>query len=596
MSLQVWLPLTQDLRNQGLANITSSGTPVFKNSGKLGSKSLDLNTRINFSCPALNNVSTFSVAFWAKTNQDSNISGDWMDVLGLTDISIGGSGGQLRWETCYTTGAPTRGISVHDNNTYATIQGHGQATLKGNWNHFCITVDPSGSGRAIEYWDGVKIGDYAASGGHLNGNFWTGETNKVNGEIQDIRIYDHALSPLEVKQMSQVLELHYPLNRNGWGQENLLPCGGTYTQSSPWTTTLNRTDGYAFVTNSGFEATPGKTYTISVECDGNLYSAHGGTHNPSDKHWTFWAYISNINTTANWQNGGYDTPRNLTSSNNNYRKIGNTHVWTITLTDSQKYIGLRTNSYSNGTDNVTIKWWNMKVEEGDTFTGWSPNSSSELGELMNLNSTIEYDCAGYCNNLNNFTNITYTSDTPKYSVSTFLSGSTYGSHNNFYSSDSYQNAMTVACWVKRTFSDATERLITNSWVRLYTYTDFKVRLTWTMSTGNADTTNTWASGQILPLNEWTHVCFTMQDGIVKCYINGTLKNTSDRTQYGTYIHGVIGNGFGGLSASTKQWIGGLSDFRLYATALSADDVKSLYNNSAYIDNQGNIYGAVYEEV
>ena len=39
-----------------------------------------------------------------------------------------------------------------------------------------------------------------------------------------------------------------------------------------------------------------------------------------------------------------------------------------------------------------------------------------------------------------------------------------------------------------------------------------------------------------------------------------------------------------------------SDSRIYATALSAEDVKSLYNNSAYIDNQGNIYGAVYEEV
>ena len=63
MSLQVWLPLTKDLRQQGLATITSTGTPVFKNSGKLGNQSLDLNTRITFNCPAMANKSTFSVAF-----------------------------------------------------------------------------------------------------------------------------------------------------------------------------------------------------------------------------------------------------------------------------------------------------------------------------------------------------------------------------------------------------------------------------------------------------------------------------------------------------------------------------------------------------
>jgi len=38
-----------------------------------------------------------------------------------------------------------------------------------------------------------------------------------NGCVQDLRIYDHALSPLEVKHLAQGLVLHYPLNRGGLG-------------------------------------------------------------------------------------------------------------------------------------------------------------------------------------------------------------------------------------------------------------------------------------------------------------------------------------------------------------------------------------------
>lgn len=33
-----------------------------------------------------------------------------------------------------------------------------------------------------------------------------------NGDISDVRIYDHCLSPKEVKEISKALVLHYPLN------------------------------------------------------------------------------------------------------------------------------------------------------------------------------------------------------------------------------------------------------------------------------------------------------------------------------------------------------------------------------------------------
>lgn len=465
------------------------------------------------------------------------------------------------------------------------------------WYHIVCTYE---EGKIKLYQDGNIVNTYNTTvipNFDSIVNLWIGKSNEntyqSNNLLNDVRIYDHALSPLEVKQISQGLVLHYPLNRNGWGQENLLPCGGTYTQSSPWTTTLNRTDGYAFVTNSGFEATPGKTYTISVECDGNLYSAHGGTHNPSDKHWTFWAYISNINTTANWQNGGYDVPRNLTNSNNNYRKIGNTHVWTITLTDSQKYIGLRTNSYSNGTDDVTIKWWNMKIEEGDTFTGWSPNSSSELGKLMNLNSTTEYDASGYCNNGMRIGTFSWTSDTPKYNVSTHIGSTSSKIHISDFPTSGFGNSYSFAWWGKRTSNTPMFWGFSNGNRLNGMYYGYL----WNTGDGTSNPIykpNTTTQITAPSLNTWHHYVMTGDGTTCKLYLDGELygqaKTYKSITGTSIYI-----NGWDSGTAYCHDNMD-MSDFRIYATALSIEDVKSLYQNSAYIDNQGNIYGAVYEEV
>ena len=67
MALQVWLPLTKDLRNQGLSNVTvTNNGATFNSAGKLGGCYQFDGTNDNLSyAPNVDGLGTLSIAFWA---------------------------------------------------------------------------------------------------------------------------------------------------------------------------------------------------------------------------------------------------------------------------------------------------------------------------------------------------------------------------------------------------------------------------------------------------------------------------------------------------------------------------------------------------
>ena len=513
----------------------------------------------------MSNMSEFSISCWTKP----------------TSSNLNNSLFLVRRDGSHQIRLSSDGFCFRDNHhSSQTVVSFGEPFLENIWTHISCVYK---KGIIYLYQNGIQTNsaNYYHEDSQTNSSnteirigrqqFSSGN-NYFTGYINDFRIYDHALSPMEVKQISQGLILHYPLNNNGFGQKNLLINSNieksgksNVAQWFRW----NITDS-PLVTN--------QYYTLSFDAKITV---------PTD---VFYIGLAQNDSTQEVLQQGVQ----VTSEYKRYiftGKTTKTNINSIVISNCKRY-GRGNNNNTTGT--LYIK--NIKLELGQKATPWCPNEADELYNILGLDDNIQYDTSGYNHNLKNFNKFSFSSDTPRYSVSTELVGTSYGTHQYLFLNDNYQKELTVSCWIKRTSSENVSRYISNSWIALYLYSDFAPRISWRNSTGTSDILNTWAPGGAIPINTWTHICFTIKDGIVEYYKNGTHISTSDRTQYGTLIHGSLSNGFGGESLTSKNWIGELSDFRFYCTAISAEDVFSLYHNSAYIDNQGNIYGAIYEEV
>ena len=582
MSLQIWLPLTKDLRQQGLSDtaITNHGA-TFNSNGKLGGCYSFDGTDDNLSyTPSVDGIETLSIAFWvcptAATPAGSFFSLErntyWQltfygNYVAIRDNSIGYSGTRKNFST---------GTYIAD-----------------TWTHVVVTYD---KGTLKIYRDGSLLSTNSVGGTKLNTSINNARIGSAvqsgyyySGKMNDVRIYDHCLSPMEVKQLSQGLVLHYLLNRNGWGQENFIleshkvTSGGnangiTRTYESDGSMKIVSTSGngnYAslgFAQNSntsvGNNMVVGDTYCIS--CDVKIET---GTALPT-------LFINSGN--------GYKQLKSVNGSiiTNKWMRAYYTSTWAEPGTQYGN-ISLHL-GFSNAIGTYYFK--NFKLEKGSIPTPWCPNSSDALATTMGLNSTIEYDCSGYCNNGTRTGTFSWTSDTPKYSVSTQFNGTQVIQLP--FSCSVISEAITVACWGYESNwnTSSAERLIgaaTNSsgWcIGDYgsenTLFAFYANGGYNVATGFKQLT----AG-------WHHFVITFDGLNLKYYVDGQQfsSKTFSTKQVAIGNYNIeIGRHYG----DGCNFKGRMSDVRIYATALSADDVKSLYQNCATIDPDGTIRGQI----
>ena len=610
MALQVWLPLTKDLRNQGLSDVTISimrGNETWDNNGKLGKcfYANGVNTlQINNIVPQLYNADGYSLCAWFYIESQNTVhsgasiisGGNWNhEVLNLAVSD---------WSSDHYTRLRVSGTNW--NNTYS------YNFYKNIWYHAVVCSDGN---KTYAYINGQLIGNTVA--GFLpssieGNNIAIGGATYYNGmqffgKINDVRIYDHCLSPMEVKKLSKGLVLHYPLNRGGWGQENLLPVNGS--------TIINSTQSFEFQgwvqnfytkTWMNEHLTPGKQYTLSytVTClsiPDSTYIFKENRHSPILVH------------QGNGWNQVTITSDGIKSTN---MAVGQSRDYKCTFifamaSENYEYYGLcgYTALYRNSSNNAQYAKFridNLKLEEGSITTPWCPNSSDNLADEIGLNSIIEYDTSGYCNN-GTKNNISYTSDTPKYAVSSVFNGSnSYIKVNDNNWMIKGMSEMTVNLWAKATtWPTNGGRLLSctesggfnleggNSgyWrFSIYVYTN----------SGQTSSAYKYDSNEIkiadLIPDEWNMITLVYDNTGTKTYLNGELHHTYTNTSYGinfnTNARLFLGCEANTANPSAPYFNGKESDFRIYATVLSADDIKSLYQNCMTIDPDGTIRGKI----
>lgn len=574
MALQVWLPLINNVENQGVSNIPIINNGVtFVDNGKIG-KCASFNNNY-FSLQNLSNFNTISVSFWMKpanTNQIGCLL-NYRTGIGL-DIAIFLIQGKIRFDA---------GGQTIFNYTYIT-----------DWQHITVTYD--GNIKSL-YVNGIlnqsvtinkAISCTATKGtvGASSVNTISGSDNNYIGLLNDYRIYDHCLSPKEVKEISKGLVLHYPLNslvnpnlvKNSYfctnmnnGTVEVVPNVGYVDNTAYYGSPAYHVfrEGQTTIAYSEFQfifrankCVPGKQYCISFW----VKKCHLGGN---------WGNI--ILDGLRWFKTGDNTMYTTSITWNNRPSESLLNVWQYASFYFTFPVECTAYAYYYNTVGKDIDYYisKIKVEEGTVSTPWCD---------YGITNNIVYDCSGYQNNGTISGSLSCSANSSRYKISTVFDGISSKIINDSFPASIVNgtNSFTICGWAYCIKGNSYNPLFhigssyrTTTGICLHGNGNRIEGLDINGTTIN----NTYGSGY--SNEKWVHQCIVYDGTTIKRYLNGNS----------TPVQSIACPGF--KSDNNKLCVGGfwgvpfkgyLSDFRVYATALSEEDIKELYNTSCIINS------------
>ena len=598
MSLQVWLPLNGDIKNQGLdstKNPTLMGTGITWTAGKIGqAATFPNNCNSCIYLPRLR-LQTGSLAAWIKVNGAGASARQCIISEGRDSYNDG--------VEFYTSQAGTSlSFKAHEKIISTTIELNQWYHVVGTFGNGEVKLYLNGGLKGTETYTADMTYQYALDLvlGKMSYSY-TNTSNyfSFNGQLNDVRIYDHVLSTKEIEEIAKGLVLHYKLDNNGLGGTNLatnttFPANNIEGYNghkaveynhSDWTSGGRFFAGYSNSKLTFTEIVANQPYTISAWVyiyDDVTLSNPGGT-----------SIFYRIYKTGDSPTYSYDIAVTLSgiTQRNQWVRVSSTFTSPATYTYNQG------GTFSIGGYNGHFLVSMPKVEKGTVATEWSPSPSD-----MGLNSNIIYDVSGYQNNgtLNAIESI---ADTARYSqCAKFNGSSSYVKVTENKWMAQHAREMTLNFWVKNSswatnthFFSCTETGGFNTEPGNSGYLRFPIYVCI-----NADQTSyayKYDSNEMqlsaLPTNTWIMLTYIYTGSGTRTYINGQLHHTYNNTSYGirfnTNARLFLGCEANTASPSSPYYNGQMSDFRIYYTALSQEQILELYNTSASIDNQGNIF-------
>lgn len=559
MALQIWLPLNKDgaVKNQGLANINITSTAAYNTSGKLGGSYYFSGSSNRISFPsqpwmAPNDTNSISIAMWAKAG-----SFDYIIAANAFEYRLLSSTFQWR-------------LGNGGTNTFSA-QTSGITFTTGTWYHLCGTWDAKNK-KLATYINGELVKELTSTLTSYNNISST--INLVYGgswNINDFRFYDHCLSPKEVKEISKGLVLHYPLNDIYNGSYNLLNDSDTFTNWGDYEAGYTEVKINEFgrksliITNKrswcgaihSVQIPSAGTYTISCYCKpiSRTNTSIKQTLYISGNGWNDQSVEVDWNKTNQWQR---------LSLTRTYNQAGSFFVYLIA------YGGSRTDDYK-----VTCEYTMPQVTKTDTTVPYVEKSIPD---------SIIYDCSGYQNNGTINGSLSCSANSSRYKISTVFDGISSKIINDSFpvSIISGTNPFTICGWAYC--------IKGNSYNPLFHIGSAYRTATGICLHGNGDriegldingTTINNTHGSGYSNEKWVHQCIVYDGTTIKRYLNGNS----------TPVQSIACSGF--KSDNNKLSVGGfwgvpfkgyLSDFRVYATALSEEDIKELYNTSCIINS------------
>lgn len=599
MALQLWLPLNGDVKNYGLdGNATIYSAYVkYISEGIIGSKSLGSGgleiTPSNFS-----KYNDFTLSFWSYPNEDL-ITSDWMGIIGIRD-----GGSNLRFQYCNNQ---WHSLGVYNNLDFKIMKsnfdtGYNMIGKYNRWVHSCIT---SNNNVLYLYVDGNLISSVSLQSdwnSHLK-SIYTANIGKIY--LSDLRLYNSTLSPKQIKLLSQAMICHYPMGnvdgkiggrnliRNSkftntsWSNNNCgVNIGNTNGSHFDYTT-----DGIRTVKKSGWGGTGifikpdvipieyEKTVTLSFDLKlikFNDISFSSNANTAGDKSW--WAQrVPNTN-------AGLDAAK---KDLNSWHRVSCTIKIPAknSMYEKERVVIIRLLDGSNGGD-YEYYMKNLKLELGNIATPWTPAPEDNPPFYDN----IIPDISGYQNNgeVTDSACPTWSNDSPRYLGSYEFNGKNqYISGLSPISNDTKE--FTIAFWVKlnndsNPMTFYTARVGIGSGVALF-FANKNIRFD-----DNVQSTFNYTCD--LSSNKWTHLCVTRNNTSKKLYVNGKLvdstSNVGNMQNIGKYFT-IGGSESSDNGIADMNWLNGnISDFRIYSTVLSDEDILDLYQSSASLDSQGNL--------